>query len=188
LAGDKETGITIMQMDVGLDTGDMLLKKYCEITELDTAETLHDKLAWLGAYAIIETLNLVENQQLRPEKQSDQLATYAVKLSKSEALLDWTLESGQLNRAVRGYYPFPVAQTSMGDTPIKVIRARLSNEVISANAPGTVVAIDKDCIWVACGKYALGIEVMQKPNGKALPVAQFTQSFPIKIGDRFGVF
>jgi methionyl-tRNA formyltransferase len=188
LAGDKETGITIMQMDVGLDTGDMLLKKYCEITELDTAETLHDKLAWLGAYAIIETINLVENQQLRPEKQSDQLATYAVKLSKSEALLDWTLESGQLNRAVRGYYPFPVAQTSMGDTPIKVIRARLSNEVISANAPGTVVAIDKDCIWVACGKYALGIEVMQKPNGKALPVAQFTQSFPIKIGDRFGVF
>jgi methionyl-tRNA formyltransferase len=188
LAGDKETGITIMQMDVGLDTGHMLLKKICEIAELDTAETLHDKLAWLGANAIIETLYLVENQQLRPEKQSDQLATYAVKLSKSEALLDWTLESGKLDCAVRGYYPFPVAQTSMGDTPIKVIRARLSNKVVSANVPGTVVAIDKDCIWVACGKDALGIEVMQKPGGKALTVAQFTQSFPIKIGDRFGVF
>jgi methionyl-tRNA formyltransferase len=188
LAGDKETGITIMQMDVGLDTGDMLLKKVCEITNSDTAETLHDKLAGLGAQAIIETLQHVEQQQLRPEKQNDQLATYAAKLSKSEALLDWTAEAGQLDRCVRGYYPFPVAHTTMGDMPIKVIRARIRQQDLGANAAGTVLAIDKECIWVACGKDALGFEVMQKPGGKALPVAQFIQSFPIKIGDRFGVY
>ncbi|TNC97559.1 MAG: methionyl-tRNA formyltransferase [Gallionellaceae bacterium] len=188
LAGDKETGITIMQMDVGLDTGDMLLKKICEIKEGDTAETLHDKLAELGAQAIIETLQLVEQQQLRPEKQNDQLATYAAKLSKSEALLNWDTEAERLNRAVRGYYPFPVAHTTMGDTPIKVIRARVRKEDFGANAAGTVLAIDKECLWVACGKDVLGIEIMQKPGGKALPIAQFIQSFPIKIGDRFGVF
>jgi methionyl-tRNA formyltransferase len=187
LAGDKETGITIMQMDVGLDTGDMLLKKVCEITNSDTAESLHDKLAGLGAQAILETLQQVEQQQLRPEKQNDQLATYAAKLSKSEALLDWATEAERLDRAVRGYYPFPVAHTTMGETPIKIMRARLRQQDLGENASGTVLAIDKECIWVACGKDALGIEVMQKPGGKALPVAQFVQSFPIKIGDRFGV-
>jgi methionyl-tRNA formyltransferase len=188
LAGDKETGITIMQMDVGLDTGDMLLKTACEISESDTAESLHDKLAAMGAEAIVASLRLVEQKQLRPEKQNDQLATYAAKLTKVEAVLDWSLEAVQLDRAVRGYYPFPVAHTTMGDTPIKVIRARVRQQDLGVNAAGTVLAIDKECIWVACGKDALGIEVMQKPGGKALPVAQFIQSFPIKIGDRFGEY
>ncbi|MFA6120535.1 MAG: methionyl-tRNA formyltransferase [Sideroxydans sp.] len=187
LAGDKETGITIMQMDVGLDTGDMLLKKACEITHNDTAETLHDKLAAMGAQAIVETLRLVEQGDLHPGKQNDSLATYAAKLSKSEALLNWSLDATQLDQAVRGYYPFPVAYTTMGDTPLKVLRARVRQQDLDVHAAGTVVAIDKECIWVACGKDALGIEVMQKPGGKALPVAQFVQSFPITIGDRFGV-
>lgn len=187
LAGDKETGITIMQMDVGLDTGDMLLKSACEISESDTAESLHDKLAVMGAEAIVATLRLVEQKKLRPEKQNDQLATYAAKLTKAEALLDWHMEAVQLDRAVRGYYPFPVAHSMMGDTPIKVLRARMCQQDFGTNVPGTVLAIDKECIWVTCGKDALGIEVMQKPGGKALPVAQFIQSFPIKIGDRFGV-
>lgn len=188
LAGDKETGITIMQMDVGLDTGDMLLKKVCEITESDTAESLHDKLALLGAQAIVETLQLVEQRKLHPEKQDDSLATYAAKLTKVEALLDWNLEAVQLDRAVRGYYPFPVAHTTMRDTPIKIMRACVRQQNAQADVAGTVLSIDKECIWVACGKDSLGIEIMQKPGGKALPVAQFIQSFPIKIGDRFGVY
>ncbi len=188
LAGDKETGITIMQMDVGLDTGDMLLKKVCEITELDTAESLHDNLAAMGAEAIVETLQLLEQKQLCPEKQNDLLATYAAKLTKAEALLDWNLEAVQLDRAVRGYFPFPVAHTTMRDTPIKVLHARMHQQDLGVNIPGNVLAIDKECIWVACGKDALGIEVMQKPGGKALTVAPFIQSYPIKIGDRFGVY
>jgi len=186
LAGDQETGITIMQMDAGLDTGDMLLKKGCAITESDTADTLHDKLAALGAQAIVETLQQIEQGGLHPEKQSDASATYAAKLTKVEALLDWNRDAASLGRAVRGYYPFPVAHTLMGDTPIKIQRARVGPATSKTEVPGTVLSIDKECVWVACGADALGIEVMQRPGGKALPVAQFIQSFPLKVGDRFG--
>ena len=114
LAGDIETGITVMQMDEGLDTGDMLLKSKCAITAEDTAETLHDKLAAIGAQAIVDALQELENGKLQPEKQDGQLATYAAKLSKSEAQLDWKLDAAQLERAVRGYFPFPVANTFWG--------------------------------------------------------------------------
>ncbi len=183
LAGDSETGITIMQMDEGLDTGAMLMKSSCAITADDTAQTLHDKLAGLGAQAIVETLRQLEQNQLHPEQQDTQLATYAAKLNKVEAQLDWSASAAQLERAVRGYFPFPVATTSMRDTTIKILRAKLHQDM---GVPGTVISIDKARILVSCGQGALGLEVLQKPGGKALPVAQFIQSFPVKVGDRFG--
>ncbi len=185
LAGDAETGITIMQMDEGLDTGDMLLKKVCAIAADDTAETLHDKLADLGAQAITEALQDLERGELHPERQNAQLATYAAKLTKSEAQLDWNQDAAQLERAVRGYYPFPVAQTVFGETPVKILRA--STAAGKAAVPGAVIAVEKDAIIVACGNGALALKVLQKPGGKALPVAQFVQGFPIRAGDRFGV-
>jgi methionyl-tRNA formyltransferase len=184
LAGDAETGITVMQMDEGLDTGDMLLKSKCAITAEDTAETLHDKLAAIGAQAIVEALRKLENGELQPEKQDGNLATYAAKLSKSEALLDWKLDAAQLERAVRGYFPFPVANTVLGETPIKIQRAYLAEG--HQAEPGTVISANKSGIVVACGRGALELSVLQKPGGKPLPVAQFLQSFPIKAGDRFG--
>jgi methionyl-tRNA formyltransferase len=183
LAGDAETGITVMQMDEGLDTGDMLLKSKCAITAEDTAETLHDKLAAIGAQAIVDALKKLENGELQPEKQDGQLATYAAKLSKSEAQLDWKLDASQLERAVRGYFPFPIANTTFGETPIKILSACLANG--HRADPGTVVSADKNGIVVACGKGTLGLNVLQKPGGKPLPAAQFLQSFPIKAGDRF---
>ncbi|MDO8990876.1 MAG: methionyl-tRNA formyltransferase [Sideroxyarcus sp.] len=184
LAGDAETGITIMQMDEGLDTGAMLLKKSCAIAADDTAQSLHDKLAELGAQAIAEALQEMQNGKLNPQAQDAQLATYAAKLSKSEAQLDWNADALQLERAVRGYFPFPTAYAVFGETPIKILRANLG---AGGNAAaGTVVAMDKDHIHVACGRGVLALEVLQKPGGKALPVAQFLQSFPMKIGDRFG--
>ncbi len=186
LAGDSETGITIMQMDEGLDTGTMLLKRTSAITADDTAQTLHDKLAKLGAQTILETLRLLELEQLHLEQQDSRLATYAAKLSKGEAQLNWSADAAQLERAVRAYFPFPVATTLMRDTPIKILRASLHTVYQGENAPGVVVSIDKVRILVACGQAALGLEVMQKPGGKALPVAQFIQGFPIKVGDRFG--
>jgi methionyl-tRNA formyltransferase len=184
LAGDAETGITVMQMDEGLDTGDMLLKSKCAITAEDTAETLHDKLAAIGAQAIVEALRKLESGTLPPEKQDGALATYAAKLSKSEAQLDWKLDAAQLERAVRGYFPFPVASTVLGETPIKILRAQAADA--HQAEPGTVIAADKNGIIVACGRGALGLGVLQKPGGKPLPAAQFLQSFPIKAGDRFG--
>ncbi len=186
LAGDSETGITIMQMDEGLDTGDMLLKKICPITQNDTAQTLHDTLAELGAEAILETLQRLERTQLHPEQQDSRLATYAAKLTKAEAQLDWAADSAYLDRAVRGYFPFPVATSSMHDTPIKILRARMGTASQDATFPGTVISVDKERIVIACGQGTLGLEMLQKPGGKALPVAQFVQGFPVKVGDRFG--
>jgi methionyl-tRNA formyltransferase len=183
LAGDAETGITIMQMDVGLDTGDMLLKKSCVIEAKDTAETLHDKLAALGANAISEALLLLEQGKLVPEQQDNSLANYAAKLTKEEAQLDWSLDARQLDRAVRGYNPFPGASSTINDTPLRIwqadIRTGLSGE------PGTVLAVEKNALVVACGSDALSLEVLQRPNAKAMPAAQFLQGFPIKAGDRF---
>jgi methionyl-tRNA formyltransferase len=183
LAGDTETGITIMQMDEGLDTGDMLLKKTCSIAADDTAQTLHDKLAGLGAQAIVEALQLLQLGKLIPQQQDGQHATYAAKLSKSEAQLDWTQDAVQLERAVRGYFPFPAANTNLGTTTIKIMRAHLSEG--GHAEPGTVIATDKSSIHVACGNGVLALEVLQKPGGKALPVAQFVQGLPIQVGDRF---
>ncbi len=186
LAGDSETGITIMQMDEGLDTGAMLLKSSCAITAADTAQTLHNKLASLGAQAIVDTLRQLELEQLLPEPQNVRLATYAAKLIKAEAQLDWSASAAHLERAVRGYFPFPIAATVMRNTPIKILRASLPTEQRGEGVPGTVISIDKVRILVACGQGVLGIEEMQKPGGKALSVAQFIQSFPIQVGDHFG--
>ncbi|OIR10381.1 methionyl-tRNA formyltransferase [mine drainage metagenome] len=183
LAGDTETGVTIMQMDEGLDTGDMLLKRVCTIEANDTSMSLHDKLAELGAQAIIEALQDMEHGNLHPEHQNSQQATYASKLTKAEAQLDWTKDAKQLELAVRGYFPFPTAYAQFGETTIKILQASLGSG--KEAAAGNVIAIDKKRIHVACGKGVLGLEILQKPGAKALPVAQFIQSFPVKVGDRF---
>lgn len=183
LAGDTETGVTIMQMDEGLDTGDKLLEKKCILAKEETAQTLHDKLAVLGAQAIIEALHKLEQGELHPEQQDSRQATYANKLTKSEALLDWSQDAIHLERAVRGYFPFPVAYTFFGKTPVKILRASLGEGPIDAH--GMVLEVKKEHILVACGRGSLALEVLQKPGGKPLPAAQFIQSFPIKTGDRF---
>jgi methionyl-tRNA formyltransferase len=181
LAGDMETGITIMQMDEGLDTGAMLLKLPCAISASDTSQTLHDKLAKLGAEAIIETLGKIN--MLYGVAQDATLATYAAKISKSEARLDWTQSAIQLERAIRAYNPVPGAYSSLNGTTIKIWQGSISEE--DQGEPGTVLMINKYNIQVACGQGALNLEVLQRPNGKALPVSQFVQGFTVKAGDRF---
>ncbi|MDD5179651.1 MAG: methionyl-tRNA formyltransferase [Gallionellaceae bacterium] len=183
LAGDTGTGITVMQMDAGLDTGDMLLKKPCPITPHDTAQTLHDKLATLGAEAIVEALNLLEQGRLTPVLQDAALATYAAKLSKAEAQIDWTENAAHIALAVRAYNPFPVATATLNATPIKVWQASVRNDL--GGKPGTILAMEKNGIIVACGQGALCLEVLQRPNAKALPAAQFVQGFALHPGDRF---
>jgi methionyl-tRNA formyltransferase len=183
LAGDDETGITIMQMDEGLDTGEMLYKIACSIDARDTAQTLHDKLAELGGHAIIETLNKLAQGNLLHEKQDDKQASYATKVTKTESKLDWAKSAAELARAIRAYNPFPVAYGSLNGTTIKIWQA--SESGMGEGEPGTVLAVSKRFIQVACGQGALELEVLQRPNGKALPVAQFVQGFMVKVGDRF---
>lgn len=185
LAGDNETGITIMQMDAGLDTGDMLLKKSCPISLHDTGLTLHDTLATLGAEAIVETLHLLERGSLARTPQDDTLATYAAKLTKAEAQIDWTRDAAHLACAVRAYNPFPVAFATIDGTPIKIWRASVLPDL--GGEAGTVLALDKDGISVACGQGTLRLEVLQRPNAKAMPAAQFVQGFALHPGDRFTV-
>ena len=182
LAGDAETGITIMQMDEGLDTGAMLLKKACPIGPADTAQTLLDTLSRLGGAAVVEALDLLAAGRLVAAPQDGALATYAAKLSKTEAQIDWTQDAQQIARAVRAYNPFPVATTHMNGVPVKVWQAAV--RAGQGGAPGAVVSVDKDGIVVACGKDALCLEVLQRPNAKAMPAAQFTQGFAVHPGDR----
>ena len=188
LAGDAETGITIMQMDEGLDTGAMLLKKTCPIAVQDTAKSLHDKLAQLGAEAIVEALAKMELGNLDGVTQDATQATYAAKIVKSEASLNWTLNAIQIQRAVRAYNPVPGAYSTLNGTTIKIWQVSIAESSAAENGycePGTILAVNKHNIQVACGQGALELEVLQRPNGKPLPAAQFIQGFMIKVNDRF---
>lgn len=184
LAGDNETGITIMQMDAGLDTGPMLLRFPVSIEEKDTAQTLHDKLAKLGAESIVSALQLAQQGSLPSLPQDDGLATYAAKLSKAEARLDWRLPAQALERAVRAYNPFPVAQATFGGDVWRIWQAAMQEE---AGQPGEVLRADRDGLLVACGQGALLLQEVQKAGGKRLPVAQFLQGNPVAVGDRFDI-
>ena len=185
LAGDSETGITIMQMDEGLDTGDMLLRRVCPITPVDTAQSLHDKLAEIGAASVVEALHLLQEQRLTPVRQDDAAACYAAKLLKSEAQIDWRLDAQQIERAVRAYNPFPVCHVDLNGMSVKVWRAVPCTD--QHGEAGRVLAVDKQGITVACGKDALRLEVLQRPGGKAQPAAQFLQAMPVKVGDTFSI-
>jgi len=183
LAGDKETGITIMQMDEGLDTGDMVLRRVCSISPDDTAQTLLVKLSAMGADCILEALKLIEAGRLEPVEQDEAEATYAAKLTKNEARMDWHLDARSLERAIRAFNPFPVCQANFNDVVLKIWRAGL---IVGAQGePGEVLSVDKRGITVACGKDALRLEMLQRSGGKALPAAQFLQAMPIKVGDNF---
>jgi methionyl-tRNA formyltransferase len=186
LAGDKDTGITIMQMDEGLDTGDMLLRNVCPIAANDTGQTLHDKLAELGASSILESLRLLQEHRLVPVSQDSDAACYAAKLAKSEAQIDWRQDARQIERAVRAYNPFPVCHATLNGVMIKIWQAGLCAD--RQDDPGRVLAVDKHGITVACGKDALGLEVLQRPGGKAQSAAQFLQAMPIKAGDHFSAY
>lgn len=183
LAGDEKTGITIMQMDVGLDTGDMLLRESCQITSDDNAKTLHDKLAQMGAKDILDALRQLEDGQLIPVKQDDRAATYAAKLLKMEAKIDWQQDAQQIERAVRAYNPFPVCQAGFHDVVLKIWQAQFCQGL--RGEPGEVLSVDKQGIVVACGKDALRLQVLQRPGSKAQPTAQFLQAMPVGVGEQF---
>jgi methionyl-tRNA formyltransferase len=168
-AGDDQTGITIMQMDVGLDTGDMLLKRAIPITAEDTGGILHDKLAKLGAEAIIDYLQQRLQGPLPAEPQNAALANYAHKLSKDESAINWHDNAASIARCVRAFNPWPVSYTQDQGERIRILAATAipSN---SDKAPGTVIIRDKSTIAIQCGENALSVELLQLPGGKPLTV------------------
>lgn len=180
LAGDPETGICIMQMEAGLDTGPVLARASTPISPTDSAGDLHDRLALMGGQLIVSTLARLP---LIPEPQPDTGITYAAKIEKSEAALDWNLGSTELDRHIRAFNPFPAAQTLFQGTPIKIWRA---HPVAKTGTPGTVLSVDKTGIYVACGTGALCITELQKAGGKRLNTAQFLAGHSIKPNENFG--
>ncbi|GKV76552.1 methionyl-tRNA formyltransferase [Pectobacterium carotovorum subsp. carotovorum] len=169
-AGDSETGVTIMQMDVGLDTGAMLHKISCPILPQDTSATLYDKLAELGPRGLLETLEQLADGSAVAETQNDALATYAEKLSKEEARLNWQLSAEQLEHCIRAFNPWPVSYFIVDEQPVKVWKA----EVIAkahGSQPGTIIQADKQGIQVATADGILNIQELQ-PAGKKVMAAQ----------------
>ncbi|MEC8232024.1 MAG: methionyl-tRNA formyltransferase [Pseudomonadota bacterium] len=167
-AGDSETGVTIMQMDEGLDTGDMLHIATLPIESSDTSATLYDKLAALGPQALVDVLDNFDSYS--PEKQDDALATYAKKLSKEEALIDWHDDAAQIERNIRAFNPWPVAWMNVDEHNVKVWSGDVV-ELDKAVSPGTIVSANKEGITIATGKGALRITSLQIPGKKALPAA-----------------
>ena len=174
-AGDTETGVTIMQMDVGLDTGDMLYKLSCPITAKDTSASLYDKLANLGPQGLLDTLTQVANAATQPEVQDEALATYAEKLSKEEARIDWSLSAEQLERCIRAFNPWPMSWLEIDDQPVKVWQASAIAEASTAE-PGTIVAASKQGIQVATGNGILNLESLQPAGKKAMSAQDLLNS------------
>ncbi len=184
LAGDVETGITIMQMDEGLDTGDMLYKSSCEIRPDDTSGTLHDRLAEAGATALLKTLNIMQQGKLNPIKQKDADACYAHKLAKQEGLINWFDSAEDISRQIRGLSPWPIAYTTLESNNIRILKAAPLPENLSdalaekaTIIPGTIIETRKDSIIVACGNdTALAVQQLQLPGGKPLLVRDVLNS------------
>ena len=178
-AGDTTTGITIMQMDAGLDTGPMLLAESLHIAEDDTTGSLHDKLAALGGRMIVEALQRIDSGHLLAKDQPDAGTTYAAKIRKEEGHLDFTSPAALLARKVRAFNPAPGTTAIISGTAIKIWRAEVVSRD-SAARPGQILTADTDSgLVIACGTDALRLTELQKPGGKRLSAAGFLQGFPM---------
>jgi methionyl-tRNA formyltransferase len=171
-AGDTETGITIMQMDAGLDTGDMLASSDCAITGATTAASLHDELASLGAPLLLRVLEDLPAHQAAARKQNDSLACYANKILKSEADIDWCQSAETLDRLIRAFNPFPVCFTTLDGERVKVWQAEPGGNAPLPEPPGTILRAQRDGILVNCGPGQLNLSQLQLAGGKVLSVEQ----------------
>ncbi len=177
MEGDQETGITIMQMDEGLDTGDMLMWETISITEKTTTSILHDQLSAIGANLIVKTLQRIENKQITPTPQPNKGVTYAHKLKKEEGLLDWSLPAEKLDQKIRALNPWPGTWFEHGGTMIKVHEATPIKEV---NGTPGIIYKSKEHPWVIyCGTGALALNKIQKPGGKPLAVSEFLKGYHV---------
>ncbi|EGT3614674.1 methionyl-tRNA formyltransferase [Clostridium perfringens] len=181
IKGEKVTGNTTMLMDVGLDTGDMLLKDEVEITDNMTAGELHDILMERGGELLVRTIKGIVNNEITPEKQNEEETCYASMLNKEIAKIDWSLSAQEIHNLVRGLNPWPVALTSYDDVTMKVYQTRVEKGD-SNKEPGTIISVDKTGIKVATGKDVLVIEKLQFPNSKQLFVEQFINGNSVEIG------
>ncbi len=186
-AGDTSTGVTIMQMDAGLDTGDMLATNTCPIGPQSTAASLHDDLARLGPPLLLKVLGDLQNGRTHPQKQDNEEATYAAKIFKPEAKVDWQQSATVLDRRIRAFNPFPICFSTLGSERIRIWHARPQSSDATRRAPGTISRADEKGIVVACGENEIVIETLQLEGGKALSAQQILSAHRAKftIGNQF---
>ena len=196
-AGDLETGITIMQMDAGLDTGDMLLTERMAIDTQDSTASLHDKLAELGGRMLVQALQRLQTggaDALPAAKQPTEGISYAHKIDKSESEVDWTQTAAQIERRMRAFDPFPGCTSSIAGESIKLWRCEINSELSPYDADialknlknnGEIMHIDSHGVTVATGQGAVRLTQLQKAGGKRLPAADFLRGFPLQVGMRF---
>ncbi len=193
-AGDTDTGITIMQMDAGLDTGDMLLVEHLSIRhdgpEPDTTARLHDRLAEMGGRMIVQTLQLAAHGALQRQPQPRDGVTYAHKVEKHEALVDWTQDAVAVERRIRAFDPFPGASTQLAGDTIKLWATdptpSHAGDTVLLASPGTVVSVSPAGIAVAAGNGIVTLTELQRPGGKRLPAADFLRGFDLQVGRLLG--
>lgn len=185
--GEQESGVTIMQMDAGLDTGDMLYKKSIPIEKEDTYETLHDKLMVLGGQAIVEALSLLEQGKLTAQKQDDSLSCYAPIIKKSMGELDFQKDARKLDCLIRGMNPWPSAYTFYNGKQLKIWKAYpvMDEEKDTAHQPGEIVKVTKDAIHVACGEGILAVCELQLEGKKRMSTHDFLLGVKINVGEKF---
>ena len=187
-AGDTHTGVTIMQMDAGLDTGNMLLKEPLAITADDTTATLHDRLAAMGGHLMVQVLQAAQQQTLRQEPQPDIGVTYAHKIDKSESTIDWSQPATAIAQRIRAFDPFPGASTTIQNETVKVWRCEIDSTLPNIDKrEGTILEVKNDGIAVACGCGVLRLTMLQRAGGKRLPAADFIRGFPLQTGVVLGV-
>lgn len=174
-AGDKETGVTIMQMNAGLDTGDMLTKVSCSIEADETSSSLYEKLATQAPQVLVDTITQLVKGELSAEVQDESLANYAKKLSKAEALIDWSQDANFIERCVRAFNPWPMSHFELAGKLVKVHKANVINDT-SAEVAGTIISADKNGIQVSTGNAILNLQVIQLSGKKAMPVQDILNS------------
>lgn len=184
-AGDKESGVAIMQMEAGLDSGPVLWEERVPIAPDDTAASLHDRLARLGSDALRQALDRLWANRLKPVPQDPALVTYARKLKKDEALLDWRLPAATLERLVRAFNPSPVAHTLFRDKGLRVWQARVLS-VRGEQAPGTITAVEKDGVVVTCGEDQLQLLAVQPAGKGVLSGSDFARGYRPQVGEVLG--
>ena len=183
--GDEKTGITIMQMDAGLDTGDILATYPVDISDDETGQSLHDKLADIGGSAITEVLDGLESSLGQARAQDDADSTYAAKLDRSESEIDWAGSSLAIERKIRAFNPWPLAKTSLAGTRLNIYAAR-TDTFTSDAPPGTILSADASGITVQCGDGALKITRLQRAGGRPMDVKDFLNGIPVEKGSRLG--